>query len=124
MKFYTTRSLECTPEGRDVGYLIQLDQDTDFIYSFSPPGGDYQLAYHEANRGNFACDIASDGSLCTVPPPVPPAPTPPTFDQTTIETSNGSKLLIAYDSQTSLVNLYARVTSDSFLALGFGSSMF
>ena len=43
VKFYSTRSLECTPDNpkHPTGYLIQLNQDTDFIYSFSPPGGDY-----------------------------------------------------------------------------------
>ena len=43
VKFYSTRSLECTPDNPEhpQGYVIQLNQDTDFIYSFSPPGGNF-----------------------------------------------------------------------------------
>jgi len=95
VKFYSTRSLECTPDNpaHPQGYVIQLNQDTDFIYSFSPPGGNYQLENHQGNRGNFACPINSDGSLCTVYVP-PPVPEPPAFATSTIEASNGSKLLI------------------------------
>lgn len=81
------------------------------------------MAYHDTNKFAFTQYLGSDGT-CSEPSPTP-EPTPPTAEATCVQNAtDGASITVQYDSSQELLFMFATVPAGSYVAWGWGKSMF
>ena len=88
-----------------------------------------QFSYHgdsSTNTIQWSLTLNEDGTCSGDEPTPTPTPTPPSDCTKSIDVGDGlqSTISMYYDSASDLVNFSAAVAPNSYVAVGFGTSMF
>ena len=109
--FSSTRPLDCNTENT---FVIELDKSMPMVSALkvAAQGETITFSFHEDNHFNYNWYFNSDGTCLEA-----------TTDPCLISVSDGSTLSMSYDSTTEMVNYKATLIDNSYLGLGYGSSM-